>query len=122
MGPDTRSMRPCYRLFPKSTLPFEANKEEMVDGASISRRARRVSSIFNVLATVVLVIGVIAAVGVLVAAIAEGGDAAGIGLGVLYTIGIGIYVILIWAGIQLSSVVAGYIHVRTQDQDSPEEV
>ena len=93
----------------------------MVDVASISRRASRVSSIFNVLATVVLVVGVIAAVGVLVATFAAG-DADGVVLGVLYAVGIGIYVVLVWAGIQLSSVISGYIHVRTQNQASTEEV
>ena len=86
-----------------------------MDIASISRRASRVSTIFNVLATIVLIFGAIGAVVAVVSAFVAGDGAAEIAQGLLIAIGIVVYVILIWAGIQLSSVIAGYIHVRTQD-------
>ena len=81
-----------------------------MDTVSLHKRANQVSAIFNVLATIVLVLGALGAIGVLVAMF---GSDTSIGASIALLIGVVAYTILIWAGIQLSSIVAGYIAVRT---------
>ena len=88
-----------------------------METSSLNRRALRVSTIFNVLTTVVLVLGGIAAVISFFAGIAiSDNTGAGIVVGLLYAIIAVIYAGLLWAGIQLSSLVAGYIYTRTKDE------
>ena len=81
-----------------------------MDSVSLNKRAMQVSTIFNVLATIVLVLGAIGAIGVLITIFTS--DIA-VGSGIALILGVVAYTILIWAGIQLSSIVAGYIAVRT---------
>ena len=81
-----------------------------MDSVSLNKRAIQVSTIFNVLATIVLVLGAIGAIGVLITIFSS--DLA-VGSGIALILGVVAYTILIWAGIQLSSIVAGYIAVRT---------
>jgi uncharacterized oligopeptide transporter (OPT) family protein len=88
-----------------------------MDIGSLNRRAARVSGIFNVLANFVVVLGGIGIVIALIAAFASGNGGSGVATGLLLAVGIAIYVVLIWAGIQLSSLVAGYIYTRTTDSD-----
>ena len=88
-----------------------------MDIGSLNKRAEQVSSIFNILANVVAVFGALAIVIIFVTMI-TGNIAVGPGIATL--IGAAIYTVLVWAGIQMSSVVAGYISVRTSGQtDTP---
>jgi uncharacterized membrane protein len=79
-----------------------------MDISNLNRRAERVSDIFHLLAMLVAVVGGFAAVVAIVSAITSG-----LGERVVWGIGIAIYTVLAWAAIQLSSLVAGYIHSRT---------
>jgi flagellar motor component MotA len=83
-----------------------------MDTATIHKNADRVASIFNALAMFVLVIGVIAAVLVLVGGIMNE-DSTSILQGIAAALVILVYTAITWAGVQLAALVAGYIRVRT---------
>lgn len=85
-----------------------------MDHATLNRRAGSVAAIFNTLATVVLVLGIIAMVAGFIQAIAASDSVlAGIFAGLLVALAVGVYVAVSWAGITLAALVAGYIQTRT---------
>ena len=88
-----------------------------MDRSRLSQRAGSVTGIYNTIATVVVLIGILAIVAGFIQAIAQAdGDLfVGIMAGILVGLAILVYVVVAWAGIQMFALVAGYIHVRTSD-------
>ena len=85
---------------------------------NVSNRAAAVSRIFKILATVVLIIGALSVIGGLITWLAVLFDR-GIGdswPALVAAIAAAIYTALAWAGITLSSVVAGYIALKSPDR------
>jgi hypothetical protein len=83
-----------------------------MDTATIHKNADRVASIFNALATFVLVIGIIVAALVLIGGFMNE-DGTAILQGIAAALVILVYTAITWAGVQLAALVAGYIRVRT---------
>ena len=81
-----------------------------MDIASLNSRAERVSTIFNILANVVAVLGGLITVVLFFTAFSSSVNTAA---GLAGAVGAAIYTVLAWAAIQLSSLVAGYIHAPT---------
>jgi hypothetical protein len=71
---------------------------------NIKARAATVSSIFDFLSWAVLVIGALAAVGLLIGA--------GSWQGALFVLVAGFYTVIAWASLTLAALVAGYIHQK----------
>jgi hypothetical protein len=94
---------------------------------AIQSKAAKVARIFDILATVVLVMG---ALGIAVAGLTGvigmfTADTFSEGLGILllaavWGVGVAIYTALIWASITLSTIVAGYISARIPAQTLPQ--
>lgn len=85
-----------------------------MDHATLNRRAASVAAIFNTLATVVIILGVIAAIAGFIQAVASADEVlAGVFAGLLVALAIGVYVAVSWAGITLAALIAGYIQNRT---------
>lgn len=86
-----------------------------MDQAQIALNADRVSSIFNAVAIVVLVVGLLAALGALISGIVQvGNDGAGAVIGgIVAALIIAVYAVITWAGVQLAALVAGYIKLRS---------
>ena len=87
----------------------------MVDRDKLAARAGAVSGIYQTIATVVIIIGVLAMVAGFIQAIANSDDTfVGIMAGILVALAILVYVVVAWAGVQMFALVAGYIHQRTK--------
>jgi uncharacterized membrane protein HdeD (DUF308 family) len=85
---------------------------------NVSSRAATVSRIFGTLATVVLIVGVLFFIGGVVTWLTVLFDR---GFGdswpaLLASLGVLVYTALAWAGVTLSSVVAGYIALKSPDK------
>lgn len=81
--------------------------------SDLKGRAGRVSVVLNGLATAVLVLGVIFAIGVFMREQSMGTTSLdGIIYGLTAVLGIAVFVAVAWASIQVSSLVAGYIETR----------
>lgn len=76
---------------------------------NLSTRARLVSNIFDILAWVVLIAGGLVTVASVIAAF--GSD--NVFGGLMLSAGIAAYTVVSWAGVQLASLVAGYIEGRS---------
>ena len=89
-----------------------------MDTVTLHKNADRVSSIFNALATVVLVVGLAAAVLYAVIGFVNASDSTNafgsILLGLIVALLVAVYTLITWAGVQLAALVAGYIRVRTE--------
>jgi hypothetical protein len=89
----------------------------MVD-RDLSQRAGRVSGIYQTIATVVIILGVLGIAAGFVAAISRYDDVlVGIMAGLFFSVLMLVYVVVAWAGVQMFAIVAGYIHVRTGSHD-----
>ncbi len=85
-----------------------------MDQSTLYRRAGSVATIFSTLATVVLVLGVLAMIAGFIQAIAAADEVlVGIFAGLLVVLAIGVYVAVSWAAITMAALVAGYIQTRT---------
>jgi hypothetical protein len=85
---------------------------------NVSKRAAAVSRIFGILATVVLIVGVLFIAGGIVTWLSILFDR---GLGdawpaLFAVLGAIVYTALAWAGVTLSSVVAGYVALKSPDK------
>lgn len=89
----------------------------MVD-RDLSQRAGTVSGIFQTIATVVIILGILGIVAAFIQAIsdADGDLFVGIMAGLLVSLVILVYVVVAWAAIQMFALVAGYIHVRIRGE------
>ncbi len=86
----------------------------MVD-RDLSQRAGAVSGIYQTIATVVIILGILGIVAGFIQTIANSdGLFVGIMAGLLVALVIAVYVVVAWAGVQMFALVAGYIHVRTR--------
>ena len=81
-----------------------------MDVSSLNRRAERVSDIFNALAIVVAIIGGLTVVLLVISSFSSDVDTL-TGLG--FALAAAVYTVLAWAGVQLSSLVSGYIYAKT---------
>lgn len=85
-----------------------------MDRSRLSQRAGSVSGIYNTIATVVIILGILGVVAGFIQAIAQADDVfVGIMAGLVVGLAILVYVVVAWAGVQMFALVAGYIHVRT---------
>ena len=85
-----------------------------MESAELHRKAGAVAGIYNTIATIVVVLGVIGVVAAFIQSIAAADTIlGGIFAGVLISAAIAVYVIVAWAGVQLFAIVAGYIQSRT---------
>jgi hypothetical protein len=107
-----------------------------MDETKLHKNAGRVAAVFNALSVIVVIIGVLVAAGILIAGLVGAGlsgqlietsassrAAARLGSiigGVVGAIGALIYTVIVWAGIQLSAIIAGYIQARTGPQAVPQ--
>ncbi|HEU4319949.1 MAG TPA: hypothetical protein VFS66_07695 [Acidimicrobiia bacterium] len=87
----------------------------MTDRESLANRAGAVSGIYQTIAIVVIILGILGVVAGFIQAIADADDVfVGIMGGLLVALVILVYVVVAWAGIQMFALVAGYIHQRTK--------
>ncbi len=85
-----------------------------MDRQSLSNRAGTVGGIYGTIATIVLIIGGLAMIGGFIQAVAAADDVlAGVLVGVVIALAIGVYVVVAWAGVQLFALVARYIQLRS---------
>lgn len=90
-------------------------KEKTLDRDSLTTRAGAVSGIYQTIATVVILVGVLAMVAGFIQAIADADDTfVGVMAGILVALAILVYVVVAWAGVQMFALVAGYIHHRSK--------
>lgn len=90
-----------------------------MDRDRLASRAAAVSGIYQTIATVVIVVGVLAMVAGFIQAVANADDTfVGIMAGVLVALAILVYVVVAWAGVQMFALVAGYIHQRTKEESN----
>lgn len=87
-----------------------------ITGINVQSKAKKVAAIFDTLAIVVLIVGVLGAVvaalfGVI--ALFNDGGFGSLMAGLFGVVGIAIYTALTWAGITLATIVAGYIAERS---------
>lgn len=86
-----------------------------MDRDRLAARAGAVSGIYQVIATVVIIVGILAMVAGFVQAVASTDDTfVGVMAGLLVALAILVYVVVAWAGVQMFALVAGYIHQRTK--------
>jgi uncharacterized membrane protein len=86
-----------------------------MDRDRLAARAGTVSGIYQTIATLVIIVGVLAMVAGFIQAVADTDDTfTGVMAGLLVALAILIYVIVAWAGVQMFALVAGYIHQRTK--------
>jgi hypothetical protein len=97
-----------------------------MDETTLHKNADRVAKIFNALSIFVLVVGALVAIAVLIGGLAAAGmtrgggsTIAGIFGGIVGAIGVVIYTLIAWAGVQLSALIAGYIKVKTSITPPP---
>ena len=87
----------------------------MVDRDKLAARSGAVAGIYQVIATVVIIVGVLAMIAGFIQAVASADDTfIGIMAGLLVALAILVYVVVAWAGVQMFALVAGYIHQRTK--------
>ena len=85
----------------------------------LAARAGAVSSIFQTIATAVIILGVLAVIAGFIQTIANADTVfVGIMAGLLVALAIAVYVVVAWAGIQMFALVAGYIHQRSSGEVS----
>lgn len=77
--------------------------------SNLSTRARMVSNIFDILAWLVLVVGGL----VTFYAVIDAFTSDDVISGLMFSVGIAAYAAVSWAGIQLASIVAGYIEQKS---------
>ena len=93
-------------------LPPNRKKVRVMDRSRLVHRAGTVSNIFSFIATLVIILGIVAG---FIHAVADAADTfQGAMAGLLVALAIGIYVAVAWAGIQMFALVAGYIHERLE--------
>lgn len=86
-----------------------------MDRDRLAARAGAVAGIYQTIATVVIIVGILAMVAGFIQAVAETDDTfVGIMAGLLVALAILVYVVVAWAGVQMFALVAGYIHQRTK--------
>lgn len=86
-----------------------------MDRDSLTARSGAVSGIYQTIATVVIIVGILGMVAGFIQAIAETDDTfVGIMAGLLVALVILVYVVVAWAGVQMFALVAGYIHHRSK--------
>lgn len=83
---------------------------------SLASRAGAVSAIFQTIATVVIILGLLGIIAGFIQTIASSDDDLFVGImaGVLVAFVIAVYVVVAWAGVQMFALVAGYIGLRTR--------
>ena len=87
----------------------------MTDRNSLAARAGAVSGIYQTIATVVIIVGVLAMVAGFIQAFAETDDTfVAIMAGLLVALVVLVWTVVAWAGVQMFALVAGYIHQRTK--------
>lgn len=87
----------------------------MTDRDSLAARSGAVAGIYQTIATVVIIVGVLAMVAGFIQAISNTDDTfVGIMAGLVVALAILVYVVVAWAGVQMFALVAGYIHQRTK--------
>ena len=83
---------------------------------AIQSKATKVEQIFDVLATVVLIVGTVGIISFVLSGLfglsAEGGGFGALLIALAGAVGVAIYTALTWAGITLATVIAGYIAER----------
>lgn len=85
----------------------------MTDRDSLAARAGAVAGIYQTIATVVIIVGVLAMVAGFIQALLENDDVVvGILAGLLVALAILVYVVVAWAGVQMFALVSGYIHQK----------
>lgn len=86
-----------------------------MERSRLHERAGAVSGIYNTIATVVILVGILAMVAGFIQAIAADDDLfIGIMAGLLVALVVLVWTVVAWAGVQMFSLVAGYIHDRTR--------
>jgi uncharacterized Tic20 family protein len=86
----------------------------MTDRETLARRAGTVAGIYQTIATVVIIVGVLAMIAGFIQAVANTDDTfVGIMAGLLVALAILVYVIVAWAGVQMFALVSGYISHRS---------
>lgn len=86
-----------------------------MDRERLSARAGAVAGIYQTIATVVIILGIVAIVAGFIQAVADADDTlVGVMAGLLIAFAILVYVIVAWAGVQMFALVAGYIHNRAK--------
>ncbi len=90
-----------------------------MDRSRLSQRAGAVSGIYQTIATVVIILGILGIVAGFIQTIADADDVfVGIMAGILVALVIAVYVVVAWAGVQMFALVAGYIHERTKSDSN----
>lgn len=85
-----------------------------MDRDRLAARAGAVSGIYQTIATVVIILGVLGVVAAFIQAIANADDVfVGVMAGILISLVILVYVVVAWAGVQMFALVSGYIYQRT---------
>lgn len=88
-----------------------------MDKSSLAARSGAVSGIFQTIATVVLILGLLAIIAGFIQTIAAADEFfVGIMAGILAGFVILVYTVVAWAGVQLFSLVAGYIGLRANGE------
>lgn len=88
-----------------------------MDRQSLNARAGAVAGIFQVVAAVVIILGVLGIIAGFIQAIADADEVfVGIMAGLLVAFAIGVYVVLAWASVQMFALVAGYIEMRSEER------
>lgn len=87
----------------------------MTDRDSLTARSGAVAGIYQTIATVVIIVGVLAMIAGFLQAVIDADDVlVGILAGLLVALAILVYVVVAWAGVQMFALVAGYIHHRSK--------
>lgn len=85
-----------------------------MDRQTLNTRAGAVAGIFSIVASVLIILGLLAIIAGFIQAVAEADEVfVGIMAGLLVAFAIGVYVVLAWASVQLFALVAGYIEMRS---------
>lgn len=88
----------------------------MTDRDSLVARSGAVAGIYQTIATVVIIVGVLAMVAGFIQALLDTDDTlVGILAGLLVALVVLVWTVVAWAGVQMFALVAGYIHQRTKD-------
>lgn len=86
-----------------------------MDRDSLAARAGAVAAIFQTIATVVIILGILGVVAGFIQTIAAADEVfVGVMAGILVAFVIAVYVVVAWAGVQMFALVAGYIGLRTR--------
>ena len=86
-----------------------------MDRDRLAARAGAVTGVYQTIAAVVIVLGILAMVAGFIQAVADADDTfAGVMSGTLAALAILVFVVVAWAGVQMFALMAGYIHQRTR--------